>query len=107
MCDSITGVPVCAILACGGDNPDPNRPLELVRRRLDSAVRALADPVPVWDRSAARWSAALYHRVRGALQATTPVRRRGCRSRPPCCTDVLQWLCEVDGAVAGWAPSDV
>jgi hypothetical protein len=47
---------------------DADGALPAARRRLDDAVHALVDPVPVWDGDVCRWSDAVYVRLRMALQ---------------------------------------
>ena len=80
--------------------------LEPVLRRFGNAVAALADPVPIWEHGACRWSDAVYQRLRAALVGKTGAGRRRAvpSSRMPCRTDVLVWLLEVDAAVAEWTP---
>ncbi|MCH9642662.1 MAG: hypothetical protein K0U70_03915 [Actinomycetia bacterium] len=43
-------------------------PLALSQQRLDDAVHALADPIPVWGGGTCRWSDSLYFRLRAALR---------------------------------------
>ena len=71
----------------------PDGPLALARRRLDDAVHALADPVPVWAGGVCRWSDSVYVRLRVALRGA-PVSRTAVyhRSKPPCRFDVLALL---------------
>jgi hypothetical protein len=85
---------------------DSDGPLALARRRLDDAVHALCDEIPVWDHGVCRWSDPVYVRLRGGLTARALGRRAAAGSRLPCRTDVLVWLVEVDGAVASWTPDD-
>ena len=85
--------------------PPTDGPLALARRRLDDAVHALAEPVPVWHSGVCRWSHPLYTRLRGALTGrggTTP-RCVVFGSRAPCRNTVLSLLVEIDGTVEVWA----
>jgi hypothetical protein len=83
----------------------PDGPLTLSRRRLDNAVHALADPIPVWADGVCRWSDSVYVRLRGALRGA-PVTRAAVyrRSKPPCRFDVLALLVSIDAAVCSWEP---
>jgi hypothetical protein len=80
-------------------------PLPLARRRLNDAVHALADPVPLWADGVCRWSDSVYVRLRGALRGA-PVSRTTTyrRSKPPCRFDVLALLVSIDAAVCTWEP---
>jgi hypothetical protein len=82
---------------------NPDGPLVLARRRLDDAVRALADPTPEWDHGVCRWADPLYVRLRTALRGQAS-NRTGARRSAPCRIDVLTLLIEVDVTVAGWEP---
>ena len=79
------------------------QPLVLARNRLADAVAALADPQPVCDGGVGRWLPPVYSRLRAEM-VPRPVagRRIVPGSRPPCRSDVLAWVCEVDATVAGW-----
>ena len=80
-------------------------PVALTRRRLDDAVHALADPLPVWDDGVCRWADAVYTRLRAALPGGKLVRGRYVpSSRLPCRGDVLDLLIQVDVTVGSWEP---
>jgi hypothetical protein len=79
-------------------------PLAVSRRRLDDAVRALADPTPIAVDGCYRWSEPLYAQLRQALSDDTLRGRRVCHSKLPCRADVLAWLIDVDTTVARWEP---
>jgi hypothetical protein len=79
-------------------------PLLLARRRLDDAISALADPVPVAVDGCYRWSEPLYTQARRALAGERLWGRRVVGSRLPCRADVLTWLIDVDTTVARWEP---
>ncbi|MGD9621986.1 MAG: hypothetical protein AB7G47_13190 [Mycolicibacterium sp.] len=81
-------------------------PLALSQQRLDDAVHALADPIPVWDHGTCRWSDSLYTRLRGALRG-----RKGgggirmvAGSRAPCSVAALDLLVAVDSCTERWEP---
>jgi hypothetical protein len=79
--------------------------LQLARRRLDDAVHSLVDPIPLWDHGTARWSDAVYVRLRGAITARTVGRRHVMAgSRAPCRIDVLTPVVDIDRAVGSWEP---
>lgn len=82
-----------------------SEPLKLSLRRLREAVHALVEPIPVWDGGTCRWSDALYWRLRRSLRGQP--RQSGRRvpdSRPPCRTDVLTLLIDIDMTAAEWEP---
>jgi hypothetical protein len=80
-------------------------PLALVRRRLDEAVHALADPIPLWDRGTARWSDPVYARLRASLVGRTLRGRVAMAgSRLPCRLDALALCVEIDRAVSVMQP---
>ena len=92
-------------LAAVADAPCIDGPLALARQALEDAVRAMADPFPVWSGGSARWIDPLYARLRAGMTGSAPVRHRTVhRSRLPCRVDVLALLLEIDGTVAGWTP---
>ena len=80
-------------------------PLALSQIRLEDAVHALADAIPVWDRGVCRWSDSLYVRLRGALHGRLEGAGGGVGgSRTPCAVGALDVLVAVDCCVARWEP---
>ncbi len=81
--------------------------MELVRRRLEDAVAAIADPVPMWDGGVCRWSDAVYVCLRRELSGGRVIgrRQRPGSSRLPCRLAVLELLVDIDGTVGGWEPA--
>ena len=57
--------------------PNADGPLELARRRLDDAVHALAEPVPVWHSGVCRWVDPVVRPVARALTGRSGAAQRG------------------------------
>lgn len=80
-------------------------PLALAQQRLDDAVHALADAIPVWDGGTCRWSDSLYSRLRAALRGRGGAGIRVVPgSRAPCSMRALELLVAVDSSVERWEP---
>jgi hypothetical protein len=84
---------------------DEDGPLALVRQRLEAAVHAIGDDIPIWDRGTARWSESVYSRLRASLVGRTSRSRASMSgSRVPCRVDVLTLVVDIDRAVSDWQP---
>jgi hypothetical protein len=76
--------------------------LPLARRRLDDAVRGLADPTAEWLDGTCHLADSLYTRLRVALRNARVGRGSGQLGSAPCRIDVLTLLVEIDATVTAW-----